>query len=369
MHGDWKSIQLPVPADREMVSVFRGSRPRQRVGRYVNFDTFLLHLAADEGAEVMTAEATDVRYSTEGKPLVSYRTVLEEGSDLPDKTLEADFAVFAGGVNRSSGMDPRSDPLFGALQQMIPELRPPRVRRAVIAELTAGEGELRSLEGELHFMQYGSKDLHIEMASLMPKQGWATAVLVGRSVDRAAPGDSLEVVKRFVAVAAHPAPAPARGRSRAAVLVPAEHDHRGGQAPLRRPDGAHRGRRRGPALQGRPLLGATRRRRRWRTASSTRGSTRPAWPGATTGGAGLRHRQPLRPRDLPAQPLGLLAPQPEPGALPGRPQRTQEHPARQAPVGARALAEWQVATTTYRRTLRENAVSGLALADPDGRPS
>ena len=198
VHGDWKSIQLPVPEDREMVSVFRGSKPRQRTGRYVNFDTFLLHIAVDEGAEVITAEATDVRYSDGGRPVVSYRTVLEQGSRLPDASVEADFAVFAGGVNRSPGMDLSTDPLCAALRLMIPKLRPPKVRRAVIAELTAGEDELRALEGELHFMQYGSRDLHIEMASLMPKDGWVTAVLVGKSVDRAAPGESLELVRRFV---------------------------------------------------------------------------------------------------------------------------------------------------------------------------
>ena len=58
VHGDWKSVRLPVPEGREMLSVFRGSRPRQRAGRYVNFDTFLLHTAIDEGAEVITAEVT-----------------------------------------------------------------------------------------------------------------------------------------------------------------------------------------------------------------------------------------------------------------------------------------------------------------------
>lgn len=200
VHGDWKSIQLPVTADREMLSVFRGSRPRQRSGRYTNFDTFLLHLAAAEGAEVIAAEVTGARYSTEGKPVLSYRTVIDAGTDTPDRTIEADFAAFTGGVNRSPGMEVLSDPLFGALREMIPGLRPPRVRKAVIAELLGGEDDLRSLEGEVHFMQYGSKDLHIEMASLMPKREWVTAVLIGKSVDRAEPAEYLDLVRRFVAL-------------------------------------------------------------------------------------------------------------------------------------------------------------------------
>ena len=56
VHGDWKDIELPVPEGREMLSVFRGSRPKQRPHRYANFDSFLLHQAEQEGAQVLTAE-------------------------------------------------------------------------------------------------------------------------------------------------------------------------------------------------------------------------------------------------------------------------------------------------------------------------
>ncbi len=198
VHADWKNIQLRVPPEREMLSVFRGSRPLQRTERYMNFDTFLLNLVAKEGAEVLMAEVNDVRYSAEGKPVVSYRTVVEAGTDLPDETLEADFAVFAGGVNRSPGMDVAADPLFEALQRMIPGLRPPEVRKAVIAELHAGEGQLLPLDGEVHFAQYGSKDLLIDMASLVPKQDWITVVLMGKSIDRARPDEYLQLVERFI---------------------------------------------------------------------------------------------------------------------------------------------------------------------------
>ncbi len=113
VHGDWKSVRLPVPEGRAMLSVFRGSRPRHRAGRYSNFDSFLLHTAMDEGAEVIAAEATSARYSEVGRPVVGYHTAVG-GADLPEETIEADFAVFAGGVNRSPGMDMASDPLFTA---------------------------------------------------------------------------------------------------------------------------------------------------------------------------------------------------------------------------------------------------------------
>ncbi|NLV72625.1 MAG: hypothetical protein GXY46_08525 [Actinobacteria bacterium] len=234
IHGDWKSILLAVPEGREMLSVFRGSRPRQRAGRYVNFDTFLLHLAADEGAQVITAEVDDVRYSPEGKPLIDYRETMGDvaycGNGEPDSgcakpgvtpdttpgitldtapgtapsasqgngTIEADFAVFAGGVNRRPGMDMRDDPLLTALQKMIPRLRPPKVRKAVIAEMRDSQARVRLVEGEMHFVQYGSRDLRIEMASVMPKKDWITVVLLGKSVDRAQPTASLDLVERFL---------------------------------------------------------------------------------------------------------------------------------------------------------------------------
>jgi len=221
IHGNWKSILLAVPEGREMLSVFRGSRPRQRAGRYVNFDTFLLHLAADEGAQVITAEVDHVRYSPEGRPLIDYRETRDDvaccsdgepdcgctepgetsdsntGASQGTGTIEADFAVFAGGVNRRPGMDIRDDPLLTALQKMIPRLRPPKVRKAVIAEMRDSQARVRLVEGEMHFVQYGSRDLRIEMASVMPKKDWITVVLLGKSVDRAQPTASLDLVEQF----------------------------------------------------------------------------------------------------------------------------------------------------------------------------
>ncbi|OFV80825.1 MAG: hypothetical protein A2W26_06870 [Acidobacteria bacterium RBG_16_64_8] len=194
VHGDWKSIELPVPVGREILSVFRGSRPKQRPGRYTNFDSFLLHRAAEEGGRVLTAEVRDVRRSPSGRPMVSYRLVTEETS----REIEADFAVFAAGVNRTPGMDLGSDSLFGALAKVMPGLRPPRVRRAAICEMQAQEDLLRTMEGEVHFAQFGSKELSIEMSSLIPKGQWITVVLLGKSVDRADPSQYLHIVESFM---------------------------------------------------------------------------------------------------------------------------------------------------------------------------
>jgi flavin-dependent dehydrogenase len=196
LHGDWKNIGLPVPEGREMVSVFRGSRPRQRPRRYESFDAFLLHQAQREGAEVLTAEVRDIRRSAAGRPVVVHRLATED----QDSETEADFAVFAAGVNRTPGMDLRRDPLFGALARVIPGLRPPKVRRAVICALEGEEEILRAMEGEVHFAQHGSKELAIEMCSLIPKRQWITVVLLGKTIDRASTSEYAEIVKSYLAL-------------------------------------------------------------------------------------------------------------------------------------------------------------------------
>jgi hypothetical protein len=95
-------------------------------------------------------------------------------------------------------MDLNSDPMFDALRELIPRLRPPKVRRAAIAELQADEELLRPLEGEVHFAQHGSKEIDIEMSSLLPKGEWITVVLLGKTIDHSDPAESLDIVQRFV---------------------------------------------------------------------------------------------------------------------------------------------------------------------------
>ncbi len=196
IHGDWKNIELPIPTGRTMFSVFRGSRPRNRADRHVSFDSYLLRKAEEEGAKILTGEVYDVSQSESDKPVVKYR----EGSGLQtsDRSMEADFVVFAGGVNQIPGMDLESDPLFGALRRVIPGIRPPKVRRSLICELAVDKDAVRPIEGELHFAQYGSKALKIEMSSLIPKAEVITVVLLGRCVDKADRSDNARIIREFL---------------------------------------------------------------------------------------------------------------------------------------------------------------------------
>ena len=196
VHGDWKNLELAVPEGRTMYSAFRGSRPHQRPNRYANLDSFLLSLAEQEGARVLAADFRDIRRSSSGRPVVSYRVTTAE----EDSEAEVDLVVVAAGVNRKPGMDLGSDPVFAALAKVMPGLRPPKVRKAVIACMQAPEDGLRAMEGEVHFAQHGSKELAIEMCSLIPKGDWMTVVLMGKSIDRAGPSQYLQIARDYMAL-------------------------------------------------------------------------------------------------------------------------------------------------------------------------
>jgi flavin-dependent dehydrogenase len=195
VHGDWKNIRLPIPEGRKMASVFRGSRPRNRPFRYENFDSYMLEKAAELGATVITGNVHNVRYSDDDKPVATWWT---DAAKSKEESLEADFLVLAAGINRTGQTGSNGDPLSQSLREFIPEFRPPKVRKALICELAADDNCLGLMSGELHFIQYGSKSLKVEMSSLMPKAGYITVVMLGQCVDRASPSDNQRIIKEFL---------------------------------------------------------------------------------------------------------------------------------------------------------------------------
>lgn len=196
IHGNWKDIELPIPEGRRISSVFRGSRPQDRPCRYSNFDSYMLEKAAEEGARVITGEVQDIRYSAGAKPVVTYRVGPADGAS--DQSVEADFLVLAAGVNRASAMDEGKDVLSSTLRDFMPRFRCPRVRRSLICELRADKESLRLMSGELHFAQYGSKNMKIEMSSLIPKVEYVTVVLLGRSVDEVHHSGNAHLIREFL---------------------------------------------------------------------------------------------------------------------------------------------------------------------------
>lgn len=199
IQGNWKHIQLAVPPGRRVFAVYRGSRPYTRIGRFNNFDSYLLASAVAAGAEVLTAEVRGICYSDGGKPVISY---VDSGSPQGEThQMEADFVVIACGVNQRAGMSVDESDITKSVRAMIPQFRPPQVRRTLICELRGNERELRNLRGEMYFVEYGSREIRIEMSSLVLKEeGFVTVALIGDSIDKADRSEGVSIIEGFLAL-------------------------------------------------------------------------------------------------------------------------------------------------------------------------
>jgi flavin-dependent dehydrogenase len=193
IQGFWKNIELEVPPGREMLSVYRGSRPDKRSFGFTNFDSFLLDEALEAGASLICGEVLEVNYHENGKPVIRHQA---QGSEA---LREADLVAFAAGVNEDVGLAPERSRMLQCFRRLAPRFRPPLVRRALIFELQARPAVPPSLVGTVHFVEYGSASLPLEMCSLVPKRGFVTVVLVGASVDAATTrGETQEIMKQFL---------------------------------------------------------------------------------------------------------------------------------------------------------------------------
>lgn len=183
IQGFWKNIELEIPPDRRMLSVFRGSRPSSISGKVQSFDSFLLEQAVAAGATLISGEATALGRSGEGKPLI---TCTVEGRELE---LRADFCVLACGMNehRHAGKGLK-DPILNCAEAVMPGFVPPQTRKALIFELAAHPEIPGILRNSVFFVEYGSKTLPLEMCSIIPKRDGITVVLIGKAVDGARSG-------------------------------------------------------------------------------------------------------------------------------------------------------------------------------------
>jgi len=193
IHGHWKNIELKVPQNRQMLSVYRGARPAKRVDRFYAFDSFLLENAVKGGAELVTGDVYDVQPVPGGGFQVCFTGASGE------QTLQADFVVFSCGINQVPGVKLDDDPLVKTIQRFIPEFKPPPVRRTLIFELEAQPEFLQDRSGEVFFIESGSTSLQLEMCSIIPKEQFVTVVLIGASIDSASNDeDVVNIIKQFL---------------------------------------------------------------------------------------------------------------------------------------------------------------------------
>jgi hypothetical protein len=195
IQGQWKNFRLRVPKGMRMYSVFRGSLPGRRNGRPAGFDGFLLGAAIKEGARILYGKVEAMVYGSSGLPSLTVRT--ETGERAP---LEASFVTIATGINAHCGLDYCDDSLIASVKGLNPAFVPGRSRKALIFELDVGEEYLeRNLHREIYFIEYGSKDLALEHAALVPKGRFLTVAMLGKCIDEAVlPQDSRRIVHDFL---------------------------------------------------------------------------------------------------------------------------------------------------------------------------
>ena len=194
VQGNWKSITLPVPKDRHLLSVYRGTLP---FGQHHTdcFDARLLKFAERAGAELIGSRVLNVNYDAAGRLHLAY---LARGLEAQ---LTADFVIFAGGVNPKSNKAGAGISLVSMFQQLQPAYTPPRLRKALIFELEALAGSDMTFKGELHYIESSAQHLQLEMCSVLSKRGYITVTLVGKSVDEANNHkQNMQVIKDFMAL-------------------------------------------------------------------------------------------------------------------------------------------------------------------------
>lgn len=193
VQGHWKPIYLQVPEGRHMLSVYRGTLPIERGRRQGSFDAVLLDVACRRGARLVGRRVTRVYYDRQRRPVVRHE------ADDGETELTADFVAFAGGVNESS--DPRVGRLtcVDLFRMLQPDYEPPRLRKSLIVELEAPPECIELTEGQLHYVEGSGAGLRLEMCSVLPKRGYFTISLVGRSVDEATSHrENLDTIRRFI---------------------------------------------------------------------------------------------------------------------------------------------------------------------------
>ncbi|RLQ21360.1 hypothetical protein DWB85_12570 [Seongchinamella sediminis] len=197
LQGRWKHLPLKVPDDRTMLSVYRGTLPRDRGPgpRHKAFDALLLEIVERRGATIVSDGIKGVARDHEGKPVLAFQ---EKGRE---RTVVADFVVFATGVNPGAAAQGRQRDGTTLFIKLCPGYQPPGLRKALIFELLGPGGGIDPGVGELHYIESTEAGLDLVMCSILPKAEHLTVSLIGRSVDRAVSHqDNLEVIRRFLAV-------------------------------------------------------------------------------------------------------------------------------------------------------------------------
>lgn len=196
VQGRWKPVHFDVPHERNMLSVYRGTLPKGHGKSHAAFDAMLIDAATSRGAELIGGRVTRVFYDSRDHPVLCFDVAGTE------HRLRADFVAFAGGVNDRSHPSARTNASTDLFRMIQPAYRPPRLRQALIVELSAPPQCTELKDACLYLLESSIQKLRLDMCSILPKQGYFTITLIGPDVDAAeSKKDNLIIINKFLASA------------------------------------------------------------------------------------------------------------------------------------------------------------------------
>ncbi len=165
LHTDEKSIKIETPLrEKRIAAVHRGGGPRDsKVLKWGGLDGYLLNLARDMGANVISAKVSETR-SDDGRPQVQTK----------DSAQTYDLLVGATGVNSAS---------WQLYENLGFKAAPPGTTKTFITEINLGNEVITEYFGDS--MQMFLLELpRLDCAAIIPKGDFATVVLLGRDIDQ-----------------------------------------------------------------------------------------------------------------------------------------------------------------------------------------
>ncbi|UCE40490.1 MAG: hypothetical protein JSV17_13685 [Candidatus Aminicenantes bacterium] len=166
LHMDVGSVKIETPLQEKRIgAVHRGAGPRgNQEGQWDSFDNFLLKLARDKGANIISGRVDEIRWE-DGRPAVKVRG---------GESRVYDLLVVAVGVNTAT---------LKLFQDMDIKYTAPETTKTFICEYALGKEKIENYLGSsMH--TYLLKIPRLEFAAMIPKGEYATVCMLGKKIDK-----------------------------------------------------------------------------------------------------------------------------------------------------------------------------------------
>lgn len=166
LHMDVGSVKIETPLQEKRIgAVHRGAGPRgDREAQWESFDGFLLKLARDKGANLVSGRVDEIRWN-EGRPVLKVRG---------GEPMVYDLLVVAMGVNTAT---------LKLFQDLDVGYVPPETTKTFICEYALGKESIENYLGSsMH--TYLLKIPRLEFAAMIPKGEYATVCMLGKKIDK-----------------------------------------------------------------------------------------------------------------------------------------------------------------------------------------